>query len=126
MLSEMRMQAALPAMDFERAKRFYGETLGFQAEIDGPSAVMYSSGGGTRFVVFPSPNPNRGGHTQASWAVDDIESVVSDLKSRGVVFEDYDFPTLKTVESIAEVPNGRAAWFKDPEGNMLGLIEFAR
>jgi predicted enzyme related to lactoylglutathione lyase len=125
MLTEMRMQTALPAVDFERAKRFYGETLGFRSEFDGPSAVMYLSGSGTRFVVFPSPNPNRGGHTQASWAVDDIESVVSELKHLGVVFEEYDFPALKTVDSVARVPNGRAAWFKDPEGNMLGLIEFS-
>lgn len=126
MLSEMPMQATLPATDFERAKRFYGETLGFRAEMDGPSAVMYSSGGGTRFAVVPSPNPNRGGHTQASWEVDNLESVVGELKNRGVVFEEYDLPTLKTVDSIAKMPNGRAAWFKDTEGNMLGLIEFAR
>lgn len=65
MLNEFRVHPTLPAVDFERAKRFYGETLGFQIETENATAVIFSSAGGTRFTVFATPNPNRAGHTQA-------------------------------------------------------------
>ncbi len=126
MLNEFRVHPTLPAIDLERAKRFYAETLGFVVETENPAAVMFSSAGGTRLTVFANPNANRAGHTQAGWEVTDIEPVVSDLKARGVVFEEYDFPSLKTVDGIADTPAGRAAWFKDPEGNTLGLIQLSR
>jgi predicted enzyme related to lactoylglutathione lyase len=126
MLNESRVHATLPAVDLERAKRFYAETLRLAIEHENPMAAMFSSAGGTRLTVFATPNPNRAGHTQAAWAVDDIERVVADLQERGVVFEEYDFPNLKTVDGVAQTGAGRAAWFKDTEGNMLGLIEFPR
>lgn len=69
---------------------------------------------------------NRGGHTQAGIEVPDIEAAVAELKSRGVVFEEYDMPDLKTVEGIATESGGdKAAWFKDSEGNLLGLVRFS-
>ncbi len=126
MLNGFRVHTTLPAVDLERAKRFYGETLGFELEVENSMAAMFSSAGGTKFVVYATPNPNRGGHTQAGWDVDDIEAVVVDLKRRGVVFEDYDLPNLKTVDGIADTPAGRAAWFKDSEGNTLGLVQISR
>lgn len=126
MLNELRVHPTLPAVDLERAKRFYSETLGFKIESENSAAVLFSSAGGTRFVVFTNPNPNRAGHTQAGWEVTDIETVVNDLKARGVVFEEYDFPGLKTVDGIADTAGGRAAWFKDSEDNTLGLIQFSR
>jgi hypothetical protein len=64
-------------------------------------------------------------HTCAGWITDDIEREVTELKARGVVFEEYDMPGLKTVNSIAAVGPGRAAWFKDSEGNLLGLVQFS-
>jgi predicted enzyme related to lactoylglutathione lyase len=124
MLRDFRVHATLPAVDLERAKRFYGETLGFEIETENATATLFASAGGTRFTVFATPNPNRAGHTQVGWDVDDIESVVADLQARGVVFEEYDFPTLRTVNGIADVPAGKAAWFKDSEGNTLGLVQF--
>lgn len=126
MLNEFRVHPTLPAVDLERAKGFYSATLGFEVETENPAAVMFSSAGGTRLTVFATPNPNRAGHTQAGWEVNGIEQVVSDLKARGVVFEEYDYPNLKTVEGIADTPAGRAAWFKDSEGNTLGLVQLAR
>jgi hypothetical protein len=62
-----------------------------------------------------------GGHTQMSFAVDDVVAVVKELKAKGVVFEEYDYPNLKTVNSIAERPDFKGAWFKDSEGNMIGI-----
>jgi catechol 2,3-dioxygenase-like lactoylglutathione lyase family enzyme len=124
MLSESRVHATLPAVDLERAKHFYSVTLGFRVERENPAAVMFSSAGGTRFTVFATPNSSRAGHTQAGWEVGDIEREVAELTGRGVVFEEYDFPNLKTIDGVAQTGAGRAAWFKDSEGNTLGLIEF--
>jgi predicted enzyme related to lactoylglutathione lyase len=122
-LNEFRVLATLPALDMERAKRFYTETLGFAIEAESPQGAAFISADGTRLGIFPSPNPNRGGHTQAGWDVQGIETVVADLKARGVVFEEYDLPEFKTVGGIADSPVGQAAWFKDSEGNLLGLIQ---
>ena len=80
---------------------------------------------GTRFLVFPTANPVRGGHTQMGFMVSDIEREVVELRSRGVVFEEYDLPGLKTEHGIATVDHARAAWFKDSEGNLLDIVEIS-
>jgi hypothetical protein len=74
-------------------------------------------------LIFPSQGGSSGSHTQIGWVVEDVAAEVADLKSRGVVFEEYDYPSLKTVDGIAEVPVGRAAWFKDSEGNVHGVLQ---
>ena len=75
--------------------------------------------------LFPSSGRSTGALTQAGWRTDDIEAVVADLKSRGVVFEEYDLPGFRTVNSIATTGPIRAAWFKDSEGNLLGIAQFS-
>ena len=125
MLADRPIHATLPAADLERAKRFYTEKLGLSQEIEAPEGIFYRCGGGTRFLVFPSGGTASGTHTQMGWTVDDIEAEVADLKARGVVFEEYDTPYLKTVESVATTGPIKAAWFKDSEGNLLGLVQFA-
>jgi hypothetical protein len=70
-----------------------------------------------------TPNPTRAGHTQIGFATDDIETEVNELRSRGVEFEEYDFPGLKTKNGIAQTGQARAAWFKDSEGNMIGILQ---
>jgi hypothetical protein len=85
---------------------------------------MYASGG-IQFLVFPSGGVASGSHTQIGWNVSDFEAEVRALKARGVVFEEYDYPTLKTVGGIATTPDGKAAWFKDSEGNLLGIVQRA-
>jgi predicted enzyme related to lactoylglutathione lyase len=122
-LSDARAHATLPVQDLARARSFYEEKLGLRPEIELPSGVFYSAGEGTRVFIFPSQGATAGSHTQVGWAVSDIEAEVAELKGRGVVFEEYDFPSLKTVDGIATVPAGRAAWFKDTEGNVHGLVE---
>ncbi len=124
-LNEFKVHPTLPAVDLDRAKSFYRDTLGFKIEHENPVAAMFTSASATRFTVFATPNPNRAGHTQAGWEVKDIETVVQDLQGKGVVFEEYDYPTLKTVNGVAETPAGKAAWFKDTEGNLLGLVQLA-
>jgi catechol 2,3-dioxygenase-like lactoylglutathione lyase family enzyme len=126
MLKDLKTHAALPVTDLARAKAFYVDTLGFDdIETENEGAVMINAADGTRFVLFVTPNPQRGGHTQLGFTVDDIEAEVGGLKSRGVVFEEYDLPGFKTVGGIATTPPTRAAWFIDPDGNTIGLVQLS-
>ncbi|HEX6478015.1 MAG TPA: VOC family protein [Ktedonobacteraceae bacterium] len=126
MLADRAMHAALPATDLERARRFYAEKLGLIPERKMLGALFYRCGENTQFVLFPSRGKALGTHTQASWIVDDVEAEVAELKARGVIFEEYDTPPLKTVNSVAITESARGAWFKDSEGNLLGLIQLVR
>src|SRR5205814_1591880 len=88
-LSDKPLFATIPAVDVERAKRFYAETLGMRVIRETPGGVEFQSGP-TQFLVYPTGSP-RGEHTLASWQVDNIEAEVADLRERGIVFEEYDF-----------------------------------
>ena len=116
--------ASLPAADLERAKRFYAEKLGLTPESELPGGLFYRCGKDTRFSVFTSEGEASGTHTQALFLVEDVESAVAALKARGVIFEEYDLPSLKTVNSIATIGTAKGAWFKDSEGNLLSLAQF--
>ena len=115
---------SLPATDLERAKRFYAEKLGLTPESELPGGLWYRCGKDTRFSVFTSQGEANGTYTQVLWPVEDVESEVAALKARGVVFEEYDLPSLKTVNSIATAGPIKGAWFKDSEGNLLSLGQF--
>jgi len=123
MLSTARTHAAIPATDLDRARQFYEGVLGLTPVEATPGGVLYGTGGSTRFLVFPSGGRASGTHTQLGFQVDDIEAEVADLKGRGVVFETYEMPGFDTATSIAAFPGGRSAWFRDPDGNLLGVVE---
>jgi hypothetical protein len=108
---------------------FYSEKLGLDPVEERPGGLLHRCGD-TEFGLFASVGEPSGAHTQMGWEVDDIEAVVEDLRGRGVVFEENDFPGHTTVDGIAEVEGNypskggkgeRAAWFRDSEGNMLGM-----
>ncbi len=122
MLSRGHVYTALPVEDIERARAFYEQKLGLSPAQDNPGGLLYRLEGGGEFLLYPSGN-RPGGHTQANVNVDDVATLVADLKARGVVFEDYDWPGLKTVDSIATAGPHRSAWFKDSEGNLIGLMQ---
>ena len=124
MLSERRCHATLPVADLDKGRAFYEGVLGFEPFEVNPVAAMYEAGEGSRFAVTKSSGKAAGTHTQLGFTVFDIETEVADLKRRGVVFEEYDFPTLKTHDGVATTGAGKAAWFLDPDGNMIGLIQF--
>jgi catechol 2,3-dioxygenase-like lactoylglutathione lyase family enzyme len=121
MLSKGRVAAALPAKDIARARAFY-EKLGFKPAQEMPDqGVIYECAGGTGFLVFPSFGQASGTHTQINFEVSDFDAEVKDLKSRGVKFEEYDLPGLKTKDGVADFGGIKGAWFKDPEGNLIAI-----
>jgi catechol 2,3-dioxygenase-like lactoylglutathione lyase family enzyme len=122
MLNEKRTYTTIPVSDLERAKRFYSEILGMHAEMVTEGGIMYGSGG-TQFFVYPS-GYRASGHTQMSWQVDDIEAEVAVLKQKGISFEEFERPGIKSVGGIYQSgPSVKTAWFKDPDGNLLGLTQ---
>ncbi len=123
MLTDGRVDAAIPASNVDRAKAFYSEKLGLTPAKEGPEGLMYECAEGSRFLLFQSTGRASGDHTQMGWEVDDVEAEVADLRSRGVVFEEYDFPGLKTVDGIGNVGDSKGAWFKDSEGNLLSIVQ---
>ncbi|TMG32171.1 MAG: VOC family protein [Chloroflexi bacterium] len=126
MLKSARAQTALPAQDLDRAKAFYRDKLGLQPLEEDAGNVRYRVGDGTEFNVFRTMGAPSGTHTQMAFIVEDIVGEVKDLKSRGVTFEEYDYPELKTKDGIAEGGGAKVAWFKDSEGNLLNIVQPAR
>lgn len=122
MLSDFPAYATVPATDLARLRQFYEEVLGFELIEETAGGVFYRAGSGTHFAVTRQSGHASGTHTQVGFRIRGIADVVAELRRRGVQFEQYETPL--TVEGIAEVPVGRAAWFKDPEGNLIGLVEF--
>jgi len=126
MLGNAPMAAMLVATDIERAKKFYSETLGLQSsELPIPEdGAAFVSGDGAMLYLYQRQNGTKADHTQAGWMVEDLEKSVTALQEKGVTFEQYDMPGLKTDErGIAEGDGNRSAWFKDTEGNILALVE---
>ena len=123
MLANCRIHSTLPATDLERARRFYAEKLGLTPEREEPGGLLYRCGEVSLFLLFPSQGAASGTHTQMTWRTNDIEAEVAALKARGVIFEEYDTPEVKTINSVATIGQSKGAWFKDSEGNLLVLVQ---
>jgi predicted enzyme related to lactoylglutathione lyase len=128
MLQKSRAAASMPASDLARARAFYEGTLGFTPDPDmnAPDAVMYRCADGTAFLVFLSSGVSSGNHTQLSFEVEDISAEVRELRDKGIAFENYDSPDIKTEAGIAQMPDGSGGWFKDTEGNLIAVFQLAR
>jgi catechol 2,3-dioxygenase-like lactoylglutathione lyase family enzyme len=128
LLEESRVATRIPVADLDRAVAFYREKLGLEPLERRPGGARYGCARG-EFSLFVSAGRASGDHTQMAFEVDDIEETVRALRARGVVFEEYDLPGLKTVGGIAEIAGNypskgradRGAWFRDSEGNLLGI-----
>ena len=123
MLQKSAIYAYIPASDVARARKFYEEKLGFKPGQEVAGGVIYEFAEGTACFLYPTPNAGTSKASQAFWRVADAEREVAELRSRGVKFEEYDFPGLKTVNGVATSENGNAAWFKDSEGNIMAVIQ---
>jgi predicted enzyme related to lactoylglutathione lyase len=121
--------AALPAQDVGRAKAFYVDKVGLQAlesdflkARDGQVGLRVGDDVG-RLFVYPARVRSSGEFTQAVIHVADVRAAVEEMRSRGVVFEEYDTPETRTENGVARMPGGgEAAWFKDSEGNLVGVV----
>ena len=122
-LKGTQITCMLPVKDLERARRFYGEQLGLEAVGAKPDGKYVYRCGGTELALFPKPGGTKAEHTAVSFQVKDIVAAIRALEAKGVVFADYDLPGFKTVEHICVLGSEKAAWFQDPEGNILCLHE---
>jgi catechol 2,3-dioxygenase-like lactoylglutathione lyase family enzyme len=124
-LSDCRVQPLLAVSDLDRAKRFYEHQLGLVPDEEEQEAVRYPCADGTGIGVYLSPaNAGKSPATLAGWFVGDLDQTMAELASRGVVFEQYDQPGLRTNErGVFDVGRFRAAWTKDPDGNTIALTE---
>jgi predicted enzyme related to lactoylglutathione lyase len=123
MLQRYPLYAYIPVKDLNRARQFYEEKIGLKPKEERQGGILYEFGEHTRCFMYPTPNAGSAKASQAFWQVDDIEREVAELKRRGVKFEEYDTPELKTRDGIATPGATKAAWFKDTEGNIMALIE---
>ena len=128
MLENGHVATRIPVQDMDRARAFYAEKLGLEPSEERPGGLLYRCASGV-FALFKSAGASPGTFTQMSWEVDDLAATVAELRRHGVVFEEVDVPGLKTVDGIADVAGNypsrgsgeTAAWFRDSEGNMLGI-----
>jgi catechol 2,3-dioxygenase-like lactoylglutathione lyase family enzyme len=123
MLGDKNAAATLPVSDLPRAQDFYENTLGLTALQEVPGAMLYKSGN-SAVLVYPSEYAGTNRATAASWAVgDDFDAIVQDLKTKGVTFEHYDdLPETTRDGDVHATGDFKAVWFKDPDGNILNLV----
>jgi predicted enzyme related to lactoylglutathione lyase len=122
MLSNAPIRAYIPASDVARARTFYEGVVGLVPKEEFSGGVIYDCGGSEVFL-YPTPNAGTSKASQAFWQVSDVEAEVTDLKSRGVKFEEYDMPGIRMKNSIATGGGAKTAWFKDTEGNILAVSQ---
>jgi predicted enzyme related to lactoylglutathione lyase len=122
MLSDLEIYAVIPASDLGRAREFYEDKLGLKPDEERDEGVLYKVSN-SKFLLYETSFAGTAQNTAATWVTSDLDADMAELRGRGVVFEDYDFPGLKTENGVATSEGGRAAWFKDSEGNILALSE---
>lgn len=123
MRDPLSIYTVLPVADLERARAFYREKLGLEATLEKPGMLAYSGPSGYIFQLYETPTVGTAQNTQMGWSTSDLDADVAELRSRGVVFEEYDLPGLRTVNGIGLVGTERSAWFKDSEGNTICISQ---
>jgi predicted enzyme related to lactoylglutathione lyase len=124
MLSEKSVVTTIPVVDIERAKNFYENKLELKLLEEMGEGFFFEAGNNTQLYMYKRDS-TKADHTVASFMVDDIEIEVNHLKEKGVIFEEYDLPNIKTINSIATSGSYKSAWFKDTEGNIIGLTQMS-
>ena len=123
MLKNSPIVPYIPAGNVARARRFYEEKVGLVPREEVAGGVVYECGERSWIFLYPSGGAGTSRASQAFWQVENIEAEVSELKKRGVIFEEYDLPGMKTDNGIATAGGSKAAWFKDTEGNIMAIIQ---
>ena len=123
MLADAAVTTMLPVIDMDRARAFYERCLGLQPGGFRPDGKFVYAVGGSTLALFPKPEGTKAEHTAISFRVPDIAAAIKALQQAGVVFEDYDLPGFQTTDHVCVLGAEKAAWFKDPEGNVLCIHE---
>lgn len=123
MLKDRPAHTVIPVKDLDKAMAWYEGTLGFPPGQRFVGGVFYQAGNGTRFQLYQSANAGANPATLLGFITTDIDADVGELKSRGVAFEHYETGSIRTFDCIATMDGARAAWFKDPDGNILGFLQ---
>src|SRR3982075_1613234 len=123
MLKNAAIVPYIPVRDVARARKFYEEKIGLKPKEENAGGVIYECGKGSWVFMYPSGGAGTSKASTAFWAVEDVAAEVAELKAKGVVFEEYDMPGIKTVNSIATGGGAKTAWFKDSEGNILAISQ---
>jgi predicted enzyme related to lactoylglutathione lyase len=123
MLQSSPMYAYIPATNVARARTFYEEKVGLKPGRENAGGVVYEFANGTACFLYPTTNAGTNKASQAFWQVTDLDREVAELKARGVIFQEYDTPGLKTHNGIATAGGAKSAWFTDTEGNIMALIQ---
>jgi predicted enzyme related to lactoylglutathione lyase len=123
MLKNTPIVPYIPVIDVARARKFYEQKVGLIPKEEYAGGVIYECGKGSWVFMYPSAGAGTSKASTAFWTVDDVTAEVAELKARGVVFEEYDMPEIKTVNSIATAGGSKTAWFKDSEGNILAISQ---
>ena len=126
MLTRAPVMTMLPVKDLERARDFYVNKLGLEAEGLAADGKFVLRASGTKFGLIPKPEGTKAEHTAVGFEVADVAAEIKALKARGVAFEDYDFPGFKTVDHMIVLGTDKVTWFKDTEGNILCLHQDLR
>ena len=122
MLGSTDAVATLAVTDIERAKRFYEGKLGLVPLPSPEPAALLLKSGNSKIIVYASEYSGTNKATAATWAVKDVGAAVNELKRKGVAFEHYDFPGVKMEGDVHVMGKSKAAWFKDPDGNILAIV----
>jgi catechol-2,3-dioxygenase len=123
MRNPLSIYTVLPVKDLGRARTFYREMLDLEPTMEKPGMLAYSGPSGYIFQLYETSTAGTAQNTQMGWSTQTLDEDVADLRARGVVFEEYDLPGLKTVNGIGVVGTERSAWFKDTEGNTICVSE---
>lgn len=123
MLNPLSIYTVLPAADLDRARAFYRDKLGMEPTMVKPGMLAYSGPSGYIFQLYETDAVGTARNTQMGWSTSNLAATMAEMRERGVVFEEYDFPGLKTENGVAFVGTERSGWFKDSEGNTICVSE---
>ncbi|MCW2974416.1 MAG: Glyoxalase/bleomycin resistance protein/dioxygenase [Thermoleophilia bacterium] len=117
----------IPTGDLERSRQFYEGKLGWRVLETAPDgSLILECGDGSTCCLYQSQFAGTADHTLLGISVEDFDTAVEQLRTKGIVFEEYDLPGLKTQDGVAEMEGEKGSWFKDPEGNIIGLTSYVR
>ena len=123
MLQDSPIIPYIPVTDLARARKFYENIIGFTPTQEINGGIIYKCGRNTEVFMYVSGGAGTSNASQAFWQVEDIKTEMAELRSRGLVFEEYDFPGMTMDNGIATGGGAMAAWFKDSEGNIMAIIQ---